>query len=318
MWSWGYNAVGQLGDGTQLLRAAPVRIFRDGIAKVYAGNQHALALTEGGVLWAWGFNDSGQLGDGTRVNSPSPVRVMDGVVAASAGNQPVTSDPYNFSLALKSDGSLWHWGRNSPRFRQRGVDSSVPEEVAGGVAEIGLVAGLAVMADGSLWNLGWEGTYGPPRKVMDGVRMASGASPAKPPAPGRAAPTRSEVLVNGARVDFDAYLIGGNNYFKLRDVAYALNGTAKQFSVGYDGATRAVALATGAPYSPVGGELAPGDGSAKAYSPTRSVVYVDGAEASMEVYVIGGNNYFKLRDLGAAVGFSVGYDNATRVITITT
>ena len=34
-----------------------------------------------------------------------------------------------------------------------------------------------------------------------------------------------------AEVQFEAYNINGSNYFKLRDVAYAMNGTSKQFDV---------------------------------------------------------------------------------------
>ncbi|MGO4119405.1 hypothetical protein ACEQ6C_40435, partial [Rhizobium ruizarguesonis] len=47
-----------------------------------------------------------------------------------------------------------------------------------------------------------------------------------------AAPTDSKVLVNGKTISFEAYNINGNNYFKLRDFAAAVNGTEKQFEVG--------------------------------------------------------------------------------------
>jgi hypothetical protein len=46
-----------------------------------------------------------------------------------------------------------------------------------------------------------------------------------PSTPQSASPTSSTVLVNGKNVAFDAYNINGNNYFKLRDLAYTLNGT---------------------------------------------------------------------------------------------
>ena len=49
-----------------------------------------------------------------------------------------------------------------------------------------------------------------------------------------AAPTASMVLVDGSNIEFDAYLINDNNYFKLRDLAYVLSSTEKKFSVGYD------------------------------------------------------------------------------------
>jgi len=45
------------------------------------------------------------------------------------------------------------------------------------------------------------------------------------------APTASDVLVNGEIIAFDAYNISDSTYFKLRDIAYVLNGTEKQFEV---------------------------------------------------------------------------------------
>ncbi len=37
-------------------------------------------------------------------------------------------------------------------------------------------------------------------------------------------------------------------------------------------------------------------------------VYVDNQEVNIEAYNIAGNNYYKLRDLGDTLGFSVDYD----------
>jgi hypothetical protein len=109
-------------------------------------------------------------------------------------------------------------------------------------------------------------------------------------------PTPSKVFANGEEKSFEAYLIGGNNFFKLRDLALVLNGTEKQFAVGYDNTTRAVTMTTGKPYEPVGGEMTAGDGNAKMANPTPSKIYIDGLELDFTVYNIGGNNFFKLRD----------------------
>ena len=133
-----------------------------------------------------------------------------------------------------------------------------------------------------------------------------------------ATPTASTVYVNGTATAFEAYNIGGNNYFKLRDLAYALNGTAKQFEVGYDNNTKAITLTTGQAYTPDGGEMARGDGTAKTASPTASRIYLNGMELNLTVYLIGGNNFFKLRDLMEAIDVFVGYDSATKAITLDT
>jgi hypothetical protein len=58
----------------------------------------------------------------------------------------------------------------------------------------------------------------------------------------QATPTTSTVLVNGQEVKFQAYLINGNNYFRLRDVAFALTGTEKQFQAAYDGITNQLVM----------------------------------------------------------------------------
>ena len=66
------------------------------------------------------------------------------------------------------------------------------------------------------------------------------------PAP-TATPTSSTVLVDGQAISFDAYNIEGNNYFKLRDLAYVLSGTDKQFEVSWDSKENTIWLTSGSP-----------------------------------------------------------------------
>ena len=116
-----------------------------------------------------------------------------------------------------------------------------------------------------------------------------------------------------------AYNIGGSNYFKLRDLAYLLNGSKAQFSVGYDSKTNAVTINTGKAYTADGKELASVGSGKKDASSSKQTIYVDGKKnTSLTVYNIGGNNFFKLRDLGDALGFGVDYDSASRTMLITT
>jgi uncharacterized protein YkwD len=51
---------------------------------------------------------------------------------------------------------------------------------------------------------------------------------------------------------------------------------------------------------------------------TTSMVFVDGREVNFEAYNINGYNYFKLRDIGTAVGFSVEWIDAYNAIFIET
>ena len=128
------------------------------------------------------------------------------------------------------------------------------------------------------------------------------------------------LAVDGKTIPCEKYNIDGSNYFKLRDMAYLLNGTGSQFAVGWDAASSTVSITTGQPYTPNGTELKLDGGDKSATSvPSSQTIKIDGVVVSnLSVYNIGGNNYFKLRDLGTALGFEVGYDAATFTATVTT
>ena len=133
-----------------------------------------------------------------------------------------------------------------------------------------------------------------------------------------ATPTASTVLVNGETVAFDAYNIGGNNYFKLRDLAYILSGTERQFEVAWDAENNAIALSSGQAYTTVGGEMSGKGAGDKTPTPTTSAIQLDGNDVQLTAYNIGGNNYFKLRDIGQAFDFGVDWDGANNAIVVDT
>ena len=134
-----------------------------------------------------------------------------------------------------------------------------------------------------------------------------------------ATPTNSKVLINGKEVAFTAYNIGGNNYFKLRDIASAINGTKKNFSVGWDGANNAISLISKSAYTNVGGEMAV-NANAVATEPKISnpKIFVDGKLTTLMAFNIADNNYIKLRDLGETFDFGVDWNNSTQTIEINT
>ena len=105
----GYNAEGQLGDGSNSDIGRPRGLAVPGIGSAVAiacGQRSSLALLANGTVLAWGRNNAGQLGDGTSVNrnTPTPVAGLTNVIAIAAGTE--------HSLALRSDGSVWAWGSN--------------------------------------------------------------------------------------------------------------------------------------------------------------------------------------------------------------
>ncbi len=175
--AWGENDYGQLGDGTETRRKAPVRVKGPGGTGVLTGvvavgsvSRTSLAVRSDGTVWAWGENNKGQVGDGTTTDRTTPVAVkgpggtgvLGGVVAVSGG--------YEFSVALKADGTVWGWGANDDGQLGNGTttNSAVPVQVkglAGVVAVAGGVDGyhaLALKADGTIWAWGdnYDGQIG--------------------------------------------------------------------------------------------------------------------------------------------------------------
>lgn len=133
-----------------------------------------------------------------------------------------------------------------------------------------------------------------------------------------ATPTSSMVLVNNVETTFDAYLIGGNNYFKLRDLSYVVNGSEKQFAVEWDGQKKAINLISNKPYTELGSEMLIGDGLEKTATLNKSKIYLDAAEVELTAYTINNQNYFKLRDLGKAFDINVTWNNDTKTVGIDT
>jgi alpha-tubulin suppressor-like RCC1 family protein len=78
VYAWGYNADGELGNGSIKNSTLPVKVKLPGGRKataVAAGAIQSLAKTSSGTVYAWGGNNFGQLGDGSYTPSSVPVKV---------------------------------------------------------------------------------------------------------------------------------------------------------------------------------------------------------------------------------------------------
>lgn len=131
-------------------------------------------------------------------------------------------------------------------------------------------------------------------------------------------PATMTVMLDGKQVKPVGYNINGNNYYKLRDIALILNGTTAQFGVSWDKSTRSMNLTPGSSYEAVGGELGAIPTKNATAQTCNETVLINGIKASLTAYNVDGYNYFKLVDLGDALGFDVGYESQTRTVVITT
>jgi alpha-tubulin suppressor-like RCC1 family protein len=131
---WGYNNVGQLGDGTTTSSAVPVPVTGMAQATSLAGGDyHTCAMGTSGAVSCWGSNESGQLGDRTFRGSTTPVSAF-GVTAASSLTTGGTSGTRFFhSCAALADGTVSCWGDD--HFAQAGnvtpLTYTTPEPVLG-------------------------------------------------------------------------------------------------------------------------------------------------------------------------------------------
>jgi alpha-tubulin suppressor-like RCC1 family protein len=109
LWTWGYNGNGQLGDNTITHKSSPVQTIAGGTNwKQVACGYHTAAIKTDGTLWTWGNNSYGQLGDNSITNKSSPVQTICG-----GTNWKQVACGSSHTVAIKTDGTLWTWGRNN-------------------------------------------------------------------------------------------------------------------------------------------------------------------------------------------------------------
>lgn len=76
---WGYNVVGQLGNGNTTNSSTPVAVQLPSgrtATQIFAGGGHACAILDDYKAYCWGYNANGQLGNGNQTPSSTPVAVQ--------------------------------------------------------------------------------------------------------------------------------------------------------------------------------------------------------------------------------------------------
>lgn len=158
LWTWGTNANGILGTNDTTTRSSPVQTVTGGTnwVNLSSGYDHMAAIKTDGTLWLWGTNSHGQLGDDTTASKSSPVQT----VAGSTNWKQLSCGSFSTS-AIKTDGTLWTWGRND--YGQLGDNtinpkSSPVQTVSGGtnwkIVSVGAFCSSAIKTDGTLWLWG--------------------------------------------------------------------------------------------------------------------------------------------------------------------
>ena len=127
-----------------------------------------------------------------------------------------------------------------------------------------------------------------------------------------AKPISSMVYIDGKEVSFEAYNIDGFDCFKLRDIAFQLNGTERQFDVSWDYEENETGITRFTPYTIIGGEMAVADGSEKTASRSlRTIVEETGGYKNyfeLTAYNIDGVDYFPLQYIAGFTYFSIDWD----------
>jgi alpha-tubulin suppressor-like RCC1 family protein len=170
LWTWGWGSNGRLGNNSTTTVSTPVTTFTGGTnwRQVSCGEAYTAAIKTDGTLWTWGYNGQGQLGDNTLGQKLTPITTF-----AGGTNWKQVDCGRLHTLAIKTDGTLWSWGRSAfgALGRVQNFNISTPVTTfAGGTNWAGTATGgvnelytvtvsAAIKSDGTLWTWGF-GTLG--------------------------------------------------------------------------------------------------------------------------------------------------------------
>ena len=115
VWAWGYNAWGQLGNGTVATSFLPVQVTGlTDMVTIATGGNHSMAVKSDGTVWAWGLNADGELGDGT-IPSCNPIcsHSVTPVQTVGLSNAVALATGTYHSMALNANLTIQEWGANN-------------------------------------------------------------------------------------------------------------------------------------------------------------------------------------------------------------
>src|SRR6266536_356809 len=150
LWAWGFNAFGEVGDGTQLGRPHPTQIASSNawLAATVGGLNH-VAVRMDGTLWNWSGVSGQFTGEMERFRAVMPGRRFRAVAAGDF-----------HSVALDEAGAIWTWGKNDGGQLGDGTATSgLPRQIATNIVAADISAGanssFAVDLTGQMWMWGY-------------------------------------------------------------------------------------------------------------------------------------------------------------------
>ena len=145
-----------VGNAIRLIDPTRVILVFDG-----HGGYHTAAIKTDGTLWTWGINGYGPLGDNTISQRNTPVTTF-----AGGTNWKQVDCGFSHTAAIKTDGTLWIWGRgtNGRLGDNTTTNKRTPVTTFAGGTNWKQVSGgfthtTAIKTDGTLWTWGFN-SYG--------------------------------------------------------------------------------------------------------------------------------------------------------------
>lgn len=163
LWFWGNNYNGQFGNSTTtaigVYATTPIQVGTTANwQEVFVGPNSSYGIKTNGTLWSWGSNNEAQLGDGTLVDKliPTQIGTETNWLTISVSAQG------NHVIGLKTNGTIWSWGRNVQGQLGNGTVGTnynlIPTQIGIGTTWSKIAAGyfssFAIKSDGTLWAWG--------------------------------------------------------------------------------------------------------------------------------------------------------------------
>ena len=130
---WGWNHIGQVGDGTTIEQRHTPRRVAGGLSfrMVSAGTEHACGVTLADAAYCWGSNEYGSVGDGT---TTTVRRVPAAVAGGRSFSQVAAGDRSSCGVTTARSAYCWGWNLYGQVGDGTRIDRRAPRAVAGGLA----------------------------------------------------------------------------------------------------------------------------------------------------------------------------------------